>query len=246
MLRHDLLFQFTLPDYNLAEKLNYKLVNIISVPERVLVKSQFCKAVLENSETITKGYEIKTVKDWLLDYISKVGLDGQDKLAAAQYLMKLKSNKLITDQDRDKLTTIFKIYERLSLPSDTPEGFEEELNITFDGRLFVLRHGVLDPIENSREVTEALQNMATLESASESSQEPVIKSSVEPIGEPAMVPGTSQDKAITTLEAALANYPEATLEHKAIKQEISRLKSGSLRESRQAESLAQKNINNNL
>ena len=38
---------------------------------------------------------------------------------------------------------------------------------------------------------------------------------------------------LSALEAELKNYSEETLEHKALKQEISRLKAGSLRETLQ-------------
>jgi len=228
MLQHEIMFQFHLPNYNLIQKIDYKLINIIVVSERVIFKDRLRKALLENSETIVKNNEIKSVSDWLRDYVSKVGLDGKDKLASAQYLMSIKANKNIEEKDRDYLTVVFKLYEKLSLPSNTPEGFEEELPINFNGRLFVLRRGVLEPIEKNKDVDAALELLNK-----EPAQTKKDEKTIDKQPEQEILP--SQPSNLSVLEEALKNYSESTLEHKAIKQEISRLKAGNLRQAQKSD-----------
>lgn len=228
MLQHELMFQFHLPNYNLIQKIDYKLINIIVISERVIFKDRLRKALLENGEIIIRNNEIKSISDWLRDYVSKVGLDGKDKLASAQYLMSIKANKNIEEKDRDRLTTIFKLYEKLSLPSDTPEGFEEELPINFNGRLFILRRGVLEPIEKNKNVDMA-SDLLSGNLVREKQGEKAINK------QPEQKAPLSQPSNLSVLEEALKNYSESTLEYKAIKQEISRLKSGNLRQAQKSD-----------
>lgn len=228
MLQHELMFQFHLPNYNLIQKIDYKLINVIVISERIIFKDRLRKALLENGEIIIRNNEIKSISDWLRDYVSKVGLDGKDKLASAQYLMSIKANKNIEEKDRDRLTTIFKLYEKLSLPSDTPDGFEEELPINFNGRLFILRRGALEPIEKNKNVDMA-SDLLSGNLVQEKQGEKAINE------KPEQKAPLSQPSNLSVLEEALKNYSESTLEYKAIKQEISRLKSGNLRQAQKSD-----------
>ena len=140
-------------------------------------------------------------------------------MAFAQYLISLKANKNLPIDDQEKLITVFRLYNQLSLSSDTPDGFEEELPFSVDGRLYVWRQGVLEPVDNNKDLSEALKGIDRSIFADNKPDEALSQ----------QLPNAD----ISALEAELKKYSAETLEYKALKQEISRLKAGSLRETRQ-------------
>ena len=89
LFKDNFCFQFGLEEYELSRKLNIKMLSLLVIEDRNKFKEEIRKALTENSEKITSQSEIKTVKDWLKDYLVKVGLESQDKLARAQYMMEL-------------------------------------------------------------------------------------------------------------------------------------------------------------
>ncbi len=210
-------FQFRLPDYDLLKKIKAKLGGLIEIEERNNFKDQVREALLNNNEKITAKSEKKTVAEWIRDYIAKVGLENKDKLATAQYLVSLKGDNSISDKEIKRLSLLFKTYEKMSLPSDSPAGFEEEFAFSIDGKLFIFRQGILEPVEKIREVSAPVTPKQSAKVKKNTPTE--------------ITPRVSEEERnILELEKVLFGYQESSLEYKAIKQEISRLKSAQLRE----------------
>lgn len=245
LIKNNFIYQFSLKNYLLTTKLSNKFLNIIEIEERNILKESLKKALLENSEIITKSGDIKFIKDWIKNYLSKVGLDLADKLAKAQYLSDLKNNKNITPVEYEKLTALFNVYDLLNTPSDTPQGFEEEPPISINGKLYIFRKGVLEEVPTSDFYDEVdstkkdagnfidLDNDDEKElSSNKSFSDSAVTSKKDALASPAPVAILKPESAssmpvnhrLVELEGALKLYPSDSLEHKALRQEISRLK----------------------
>lgn len=206
--------QFEIPDYDLLKKISGKLLNIILIKDRNSFKTALKNALSENNEKIVDNYNLKTIKDWIKDYITKVGLDQKDNLVKAQYLVKLRDAKTISPAQINKLVLLFNFYDLLNAPSDTPEGFEEEPPIMINGKLYIFRKGTLELVGENEEVSSALEFMG-----SDTSETPLESRST----------GASLDTDATLthtaeLEEMLKSFSPGSFEYKAISQEILRLK----------------------
>ena len=204
LIKNDFVAQLTMPDYDLLQKIRAKILNIIVIVDRNKFKEDLRRVISEGDFKITAKHEFKTSRDWIKDYVSKIGIEGGNKLAKAQYLVSLKNNKNISSKEYDNLILLFNIYDELNKPADTPEGFSEEIPMVIGGKLYIFRRGVLEPVLENKAVDQA---MALVDGD---------KATVNP------APIVSDPRA--ELEQALANYAPDSLEYKAIKQEINRLK----------------------
>jgi len=216
LFKKNFILMLSWPDYDLLGKLKAKLINIDIVSERDKFKEDLKKITLENSEIITSSSPLKTIKDWLKDYLLKTGLDNQDSLKKAQYLSELKNIKTIKTAEYQVLSLLLNFYDRLNVSSETPAGFEEEYPVVKDGKLFIFSKGVLEPVPdvkaNYGELTDLVSQPVAeknLEVAPNQPEKPTPN-----ISSP-VVPSRLQE-----LEQALKNYPPDSLESKAIKQEI--------------------------
>ncbi|HBA36639.1 TPA: hypothetical protein DCZ15_02060 [Candidatus Falkowbacteria bacterium] len=224
LIKDNFCFQFKLEDYNILAKIVDKILSILVIDDRNVFKEELKKALLENNEIITADYEIKYVKDWVKNYVSKVGLDKVDNLIKAQYLGSFKGNKDISPEDYKKLMTLFNIYDFLNLPSDLPEGFDEEPPIKIDGKLYIFRKGVLDPVLENKKIAAA---KALLEETT--------PQSISAFNQQFLASQTDSVSPLIQLETSLKNYPPSSLEYKAIKQEISRLKAAELKQAQKSD-----------
>ncbi|MFA5000400.1 MAG: hypothetical protein WC545_03505 [Patescibacteria group bacterium] len=251
LIRDDFCFQFRLKNYDVLEKISGKILNIIAINDRNIFKENLKKAFLENIEIISANYEIKYVKDWIKNYVAKVGIDKPDNLAKAQYLSSLKNHRNISPEEYENLAVLFKFYDRLNIPSDSPEGFDEEPPIKMNGQLYIFRKGVLEPVKRAQNVLEAIKLLGDskeiniiekefldrdLRKADLSDKksrpdilvtdeiDPQLKSIIK-IGNNGVKKNIiSKEISIQELEAVLKNYHSSSLEYKAIKEEISRLR----------------------
>ena len=157
LFKNDFCNQFKLTDYNLRRKINIKFLAIMLIESRNKLKEDLRRSLLENVEVITKNSEIKTVKDWLKSYTSKIGLESKDKLARAQYLVSLKNNKDISSEEVEHLKVLFNFFDEINIPSDEPDGLDEEYPMIINGKLHIFRKGVLEPVHSSKAIEEALK-----------------------------------------------------------------------------------------
>ena len=193
-------WQFRLPDYDILAKLEAKLLTIIVIEERDEFKNSLRQTLLGNKEIITSKAEIKTIRDWLKNYNANTGAGTTDSLRKNQYLANLSNNKLLSGHDIKKLQTLINVYEMCKLSSFTPQGFEERVPIVIDGKLYIFNHGVLEQVKPSKQVERIMR-------ATESSP------SVNPIGEH-----------LYTLQQLAEQYPQGSLERRAIEEEIAKNK----------------------
>lgn len=222
LVKDNFCLQFSILDYNFLTKLNGALVNIILVEDRNKFKEDLSKAILANDQKITPNHTIKTVKDWLKDYVSKMGLDNKDNLAKAQYLVALKGNKSISPKEYANLIVLFDFYDVLGIPSDTPAGLEEEVPVMVKDRLYIFRKGVLEPVPEKKEIIEAMSLLS--ENTGGTPANPISSSQSVSIARQTTIVSTPPPSELAELQEALKDYTPASLEYKAISQEISRLK----------------------
>jgi len=224
LIKNSFCLQLNLPDYDLLNKLNAALVNIILVDERNKLKDDLRRVILVNNEKIVINHSIKLIKDWLKNYVSVAGVEGSNELAKIQYLISLKNDKLISPVEYKNLQILFKFYDYLNKRSDSPAGMEEEYPVVVGGKLYIFRKGVLEPVSDRDGVEEAL-NIFEDNQIINGQEEDKNKIQVAPsVAMPVASPSTPYADMLADLEQALKNYPSDSLEHKAIKQEINRLK----------------------
>lgn len=240
LLNKNFLYQFGLVDYDLTRKISIALLALPVIPDRTKLKNDLKEALLDNNEKISDKAKIKIIKDWLKDYLIKVGLDSQDKLAKAQYIMELKNSKDITETEYDNLKRLFNFFDWLSIPSEDVRAFEEEYPMIVNGKLHIFRKGILEPVHESKAVEEALKNYSpTEESFSADMENDDVLSDTKPLpvvskdlpvatsssSETPTIPEKQKNIPRTTeLEEILDSYSPVSLEYKAISQEIMRLK----------------------
>ncbi|MDD5071413.1 MAG: hypothetical protein PHQ42_01625 [Patescibacteria group bacterium] len=192
-------WQFRLPDYDIMEKLSAKLLNIVVLEDRDKFKAGLKGAILNNKETITSRAEIRTVADWLKNYISKLGLDIADNLKRTQYLVDLTKVKGLDEDYVNRLKILFNFYESLKFSSLTPLGFDEEIPMVMKGKSYIFRRGRLDPVGE-------IKIRGTADGGVEADKNEI--------------------QELEALKQMLSKYPEGSLERKAIEDEIAKLKTG--------------------
>lgn len=218
LIRNNFCFQFKIENYDLIKKLSAKLLNIIVIEDRNKLKDNLKKAILENTEKIAANHEIKQINDWLKNYVANIGLDNADKLAKTQYLISLRNNKTISPVEYDELMKLFNFYDRINLASDEPEGFDEEAPVKIKGKLYIFRKGVLEEVPENPDIEKAMLLSGEI-SPNENKPSAALQAD-----------NLTQDfPTLAELQEVLNNYSSDSLEHKAISQEISRLKRAELK-----------------
>jgi len=237
LLSNNFVNQFNIEDYNILEKFNYKLLNIILVSDRDDLKREVERNLLKNQEVIVSGGEINKICDWLKNYVSAVGLENRDTLLRAQYFSSLKNNNNVNSLEYNHLISLFQFYDILGIPSDSPEGLVEEPPVVVGGKLYIFRKGVLEPVNENKDFKKIIQSTNSSDSSDvllESSNLLNSKSSDLALSSEPGLPLNGVALDISDLESALKNYSEGSLEHKALKQEISRLKAAELKQAQRS------------
>lgn len=212
------------PFYNIYEKLREYLKKIDSLAERDNLKNKIRDSLLKNRSIITEQ-KIKigtilqepTIANWLKDYYSKLGIDRADALAFNQYLVNDENTKNLSEIKREELKTLFTFFDKLKISSSEPGGLEESfVAVLPDGSISIINHGLptkIDPdlerlfneIKDKSKINPLIKDDLLVNSTASSSE----SASVSPLAE---------------LTASLNNYSPSSLEYKAIKQEIERLR----------------------
>lgn len=231
LVRNNLLFSLAIPDYDLLKKLKNKLINIIPIDDRNRFKSLLHQELLKNTEKISPTKEIQSIQDWLKNYISELGLDEIDKLAKAQYLINLQKDKHLSETEWANLKIIFNFYDWLNRAADEPEGYEEEPPIVINGKLFIFRQGILDPVPERKDLAEAMALAGETANKNSAVTPPT------PARPASSAVTTEPDFSVSELEQALKTYAPGSLEFKALSQEISRLKKAEFRQAQKSDVL---------
>ncbi|MDD3285788.1 MAG: hypothetical protein PHG95_04140 [Patescibacteria group bacterium] len=213
-----------LEGYNLEQKWKGKMISILDLKERDDLKEKCRKALFFNKERITPNYNYKTISDWLKNYIERVGLDKVNALQRSQYLLEIRSNKTLSEADKLALLTLISFYNDLNISSLTPQGLEDEANFVYDDKPFIFKKGFLEPVEKDKNFEEnwsefmnlsGLQAADALKNVETSDKNNTLQDSV-----------FTKDNSVEpfNVNEILGKYPPSSLEYKAVKQEIERLR----------------------
>ncbi|MFA5183973.1 MAG: hypothetical protein WC456_00420 [Patescibacteria group bacterium] len=222
-------------NYDLFNKIRQKLLTIYDLAERDKLKDKMRDCILKNSEKITTG-KIKinnleqepTIGNWAKDYYSYVGIESADSLLQNQYLVDNINVKKISSKEKIRVKKIIDCLERFKLSSAQRHGLEESFPaISPNGELIIISNAQpqkVDPNIIKFYKKAALISGGELQDESAFAKKlgsetgAAVRSSMSSsVAKPAPAP-------LAELEQALKNYQESSLEHKAIKQEINRLK----------------------
>jgi hypothetical protein len=257
LLKYNFSILFNLSDFDFIQELKRRLIGIILISDRDLFRTALIKSLSENNEKIVANNQFKTVREWLQNYIVSA---GDDSLSRAQYLSKLKLDKTISRQEQEILLSLFKLYEFLKHPSSTPWGLEEEPAIIQNGKLFIFRKGALEPVSSKDNIEEAMflageEDITSVDKAStpiesddlflpgkNNSITATVKNDINEniAAKPVVVTAPSAkippvNSALSDLEQTLKNYSTDSFEHKALLQEIGRLKKTEINKPQQSD-----------
>lgn len=238
-------FQF----YDLNEKFRQKLLQVDSLDERDKIKTELREALLRDKEKIS-SVKIKTeselreatVENWLKYYSSQVGIDKVDSLKFNQFLVNDYNVKLLEDSDKEKIKKLFSFFEKLKVSSRSTGGLEERfVAILPDKSIRLINHGFPEDINPQilkiyqevavKNYPSAVSKMAANDDDVLADEKPML--SKEPEASPNLEQSLPESEApvtkikiprTTELEEILDSYSPASLEYKAISQEIMRLK----------------------
>ncbi|MDD2680539.1 MAG: hypothetical protein PHE20_00365 [Patescibacteria group bacterium] len=221
---------FDEPLFDIYEKIKDYLKGVDSLEARDEFKKKVRDALLKNNYKIGEN-KIKLgslmqeprISNWLKDYYAKLGIDRVDTLASNQYLVNDVNSKNLSDEDRSKIKILVSFFEKLKRSSGDRGGLEESfVAILPDNKVGIIDGGVPRKIDQSLE--HIIEDIMANESNNNIDDDFFIEtddvnlsSETAPIKEPNNTP-------LMVLSSALENYSPSSLEYKAIKQEIARLR----------------------
>jgi len=235
LIRSSLRAGLYLEEVDLAERFKKRL-SFLDIKERDSAKEALKTALLANKEDVVKKIQtpeaktIASVGEWIKDYTA-FNSGVKDALQRAQYFNE--RSKGLSASEKSILKKLFSLYEYINSSSETPAGFEDDLVLKDEtGKITTTKDGaVIVLYDPSKEKRPAAHSQVSLDPATEQpkSQSPA---SVAPPDRGSVRPSVT---VFSDLEEALASYPESSLEYKAIKQEISRLKAAKFREAQKSD-----------
>lgn len=149
-------FQYSIVDalgreeFDLWWSVRAKLIEI-PIIERDDFKDRLRTALQRNEEplpghgpTINDQKVESTIKNWFRDYLTFVGVEHQNQIKRVQYFAYSKNFIQLDKPSQQKFRQACGLFERLGIPSVTPEGIEESVSVTSaDGELLELQSGRL-------------------------------------------------------------------------------------------------------
>ncbi len=140
-------------DLDLLDKLEAKLLRILIHEERDSFKNSL-KEILSNNPSIfveshSANSSLRTVADWIKDYISVVGVEVSDSFKRGQYISQRESLKKLDPSVKDRIRKLLVLFDYLGHSSLTPEGLEEKGSFIEDGRRLVLDKGQVREIQET-------------------------------------------------------------------------------------------------
>ena len=216
LFKHNFSFKFNLPEVDLKRKLNLKFLSIAVVDDRNKLKDSLVAALHQNQEKISNAQELNNISDCLRNYLSHIGEENK-KLAHAQYIVDINNRRDLSTSEKENIKYLCDIFDFLNIKSDQPDGLEEEPVVVDNGQLAIFKKGILEPIAVNKQV-QAMFDKDKDEVAAFDNE------SFESLDTKNRVTMTENTDKIKTLSEALSNYSPTSLEYKAIKEEINRLR----------------------
>jgi hypothetical protein len=198
-------YSFNIEGYNLWGKIKDFLTNIDSLEERNKIKNNIKKILLNNKTLITKNNikigdkeVIPSVNNWLSDFLSQFGDEGfLDQIKLSSYFIKSKNVKSLSVEEKRRIESLLNLYKKMKISSNTLEGLEEDITIIKpDGEIGFIKQGQYEKIDSKA------QDLYNKISGKEKGNFKI---------------------GINELKRMLIKYPPASLERRAIEEEIERL-----------------------
>jgi len=213
-----------IPQFDIWAKLETELISVGDLDERDVFKAKMrealekCDSILISRQKYADQEIPRKVSEWTKNFVASLGLDKFDKVKKLEYLSNNRVIKILDAIDKDKVKMLLDIYEKLKISSKTPEGYENSVLMDIDGKMIIFNHGNIEEISSIDKVKK-INTREKGRDALDEDYSSVPATNILPPVSPS--PLTSP---LAELEQILKNYPAASLEHKAISQEISRLK----------------------
>lgn len=173
-----LIFKYPWIDF-LEDKIKAKLIAVLMHNERDELKKRWREAMLKNEQLLTSKkiiYEDRkeepTIGNWLRNYMRVMGGGKVDKLKQAEYIVNSSQTRYLSEDDREKLKEIIRIFDFLKRSSTTMEGLEEAVSVYLDDKLMVLKNGKLEDISKFKDTKAGRILQAALEIAEEGAAPP--------------------------------------------------------------------------
>jgi hypothetical protein len=222
---------FEEPLFDVYEKVKDYLKVVDSLELRDKFKKKLRDSLLKNDYKIGEN-KIKIgsimqeprISNWLKDYYTKLGIDRVDTLAFNQYLVNDVNTKDLSDKDQVKIKILFSFFEKLKISSSESGGLEESfVAVLPNNKISIIDGGIPRKIDQNLEhiIDEVMAD--TKNNKIDDNQDLFINTD-----DSSLLSEPVDDKIVNTplavLSSALKNYSSASLEYKAIKQEIARLR----------------------
>lgn len=226
---------FEISGYNIWDKLETEIIAMEDINQRDEFKKKIKLALeqcLGNLTDLNRPEQPRKISEWVKDFVINLGVDRFDKLKKAEYLSSGKSIKNLSNGDKEKVKTLLNIYENLSLSSKTKEGYENSVLMNINGIPVIFHRGEIEEIRkndieeiNREKTVDILADQKVPSAADNQLKEitPVEIFNPTPVSSIA-TPEKQNIPRTTELEEILDSYSPASLEYKAISQEIMRLK----------------------
>lgn len=209
LLKEKLSAGLNIDDIDLTERIAKKLLDL-DLSDRDNCKKELKTALINSSEeligqvTIEPNKKIRTVADWIKDYVSQVGKGNKTALNEAQYFYQKSYFVKLKESNKNLLKKLFSLYKFLDTSSLTPEGFEDDLLLEDEqGRLITTNKGkvvvLYDPKKNIKK--------------------PIIKAPQSKINNIF----NEKEAQVNELKQLAAGYPPGSLERKAVEEEMGKL-----------------------
>ena len=195
--------------FDIWDKIKNTLVAIILHEDRDKFKQQIIKIIERNKAKISKdklNNSIEpTVENWIKKYSGYIGLGVADKLKFNQFIVNDIDIKKLDGIYKKNVIDFFKFYEKLKLSSLTVVGIEESIPVNTPQFKGYIRDGRL---EKETKLSPEIQKILDVVSAGEDA---TIEIAVD------------KDGNKSSLQQLLQNYPEGSLERRAIEEEMKKI-----------------------
>lgn len=217
-------------NYNLWEKVSNRLSSVYTLEERSEIKKKI-KKILEGSEKNVlnrdryrniPGMPIR-ISDWIRDFTANLGVGKYENIKKVNYLTRGQNIVRLTAEDKDKVKNLLELYENVSLPSTTREGFEDDVPIDLgNGKIGIFSKGNVEEIDSKlTEMIRAIKLPAVKGAEAVIAGKGSEKPETDKVGARAK---TDAKDELSELKALAGQYPAGSLERRAIEEEIARLK----------------------
>lgn len=134
--------------FDLDEKARSFLIGAAMHEERDTIKSELRSALSKNDNMITSKKLINnmppTIENWLKIYISSLGAGIVDNMKLRQFYIDNKDFNALTEEEKNKIETLYKFYEKLKFSSLTVAGVEENIPVVTSNFKGYIRKGQLE------------------------------------------------------------------------------------------------------